>query len=308
MSRIREPCGVARVAGIGEILWDLLPNGRVLGGAPANFAYHAAQLGAAAAVISRVGDDAPGGEIVGQMSARGVDTEFVGRDALHPTGTVSVTVDNRGQPTYVIHEDVAWDFIDATDAARTYIRSVHAVCFGTLAQRAPRSRDTIRDLLEAVPDESLKVFDVNLRQHYYSPEILEVSLSAANVVKLSDEELPVIAAMFGLAAGAVECLEDLVRKFRLRLAALTRGAAGSVLWADGKVSDHAGVSVRVRDTVGAGDSFTAAVVMGLLAGHALDRINDQANRVAAWVCSHDGAAPLLPPEFCRPFEPQAGES
>lgn len=291
------------MVGVGEILWDVFPERRVLGGAPANFAFHARSLGAAAAVVSRVGTDELGDEIISEVDAHGVETRFLGRDPEHPTGTVSVSVDAGGKPAYVIHEDVAWDFITAGDDALAYVSEADAVCFGSLAQRAPTSKQTIQRLLAGLPETSLKVFDVNLRQSFYSSETIEASLASANVLKLSDEELPVVAKMAGVSGSDEECLEELARRFSLRLVALTRGSEGSVLWSEKKVSTHPGVAPReMKDTVGAGDSFTAAAVMGVLSGHPLDRVNDQANRVASWVCSKDGAAPALPEEYAAWFQ------
>lgn len=291
-----------RVVGIGEILWDVFPEKRVLGGAPANFAFHARSLGAAAAVVSRVGTDELGDQIVAEVGTHGVETRFLERDPVHPTGTVSVRVDTKGKPVYEIHEDVAWDFIAAGDEALGYVSEADAICFGSLAQRSSTSQRTIQRLLAGVPETALKVFDVNLRQSFYSPETIESSLVLANVLKLSDDELPAIAGMMDVSGSDEACLEELARRFSLRLAALTRGSKGSLLWSEKEISTHPGVAPpEMRDTVGAGDSFTATAVMGLLAGHPLDRVNDQANRVASWVCSQDGAAPALPEEYAGWF-------
>jgi fructokinase len=282
-----------RILALGEVLWDLLPTGPILGGAPANFACHARALGAQTTLLSRVGEDDLGREILRQLDAKGLPITAVQIDPQRPTGTVSVELSADGQPCYIIHEDVAWDAIEATDSALATAREADAVCFGSLAQRAAISRESIHRLATATKPEALRVFDINLRQSFYSPELIESSLGLANVLKLNDAELPVLAEMFAIAAN----VEALAVRFDLRAVALTRGGTGSVLWADGVRSEHPGVATTVRDTIGAGDSFTAALALGLLVGHPLDRINDHANRVAAYVCSQSGATPPLPPEL-----------
>ena len=289
------------VVGLGEILWDELPQGRVLGGAPANFAFCARGLGARAAVLSRVGADPLGDEILKTLEERGVETLLISRDPELPTGTVAVEVDATGKPSYGIREGVAWDAIESSAAAREHVGSVDALCFGSLAQRHPRARAALRELIGCARAESLRIFDVNLRQRYYSEEIITTSLEFASALKLSDEELPVLEAMLDLRGEPAACLEKIARRYDLRLVALTRGAEGSILWADGRTSEHPGIPAEVRDTVGAGDSFTAAMAMGWLAGHPLERIQEQASRVAAFVCTRDGAAPLLPTEFAAWF-------
>lgn len=274
-------------------MWDLLPTGPVLGGAPANFACHARALGADTTLISRVGDDDLGREIRRQLDGKGLPLPGIQIDPQRPTGTVSVELADDGQPRYIIHEDVAWDAIEATDAACCAAQEADAICFGSLAQRASISRASIQHLVSTAKPGALRVFDINLRQSFYSRELIESSLHLATVLKLNDAELPVLAEMFALAPD----VEALAARFNLRAVALTRGGTGSVLWADGQRSEHPGVATTVRDTIGAGDSFTAALTLGLLAGHPLDRINDHANRVAAYVCSQSGATPPLPTDL-----------
>lgn len=286
-----------KVIGVGEVLWDLLPAGKQLGGAPANFAYHAHALGAEARVVSRVGNDPLGHEILDRLQALGLTTDGVGVDLAAPTGTVSVELAADGQPRFTIHENVAWDRLVADEKSLAFAVHADAVCFGSLAQRSEPSRGSIRKLVAATPTAALRVFDINLRQQFYSREIVEESLRLANVLKLNDTELPVLAAMFGLGGGVREQLAALAERFALRAVALTRGAHGSVLLAGGAWSEHSGLTVKVVDSVGAGDAFTAAMTLGLLVGRPLDDINRHANEVAAYVCSQPGATPVLPASF-----------
>ena len=291
---------------VGEVLWDLLPGGRQLGGAPANFAYHAHALGAEAHLVTCVGDDPLGREILERLCALGLSTDLVGVDPSAPTGTVSVEVLADGQPRFTIREDVAWDRIEATPYALDAAAQADAVCFGTLAQRCEASRRAIRTLVVASPPAALRVFDVNLRQAFYSREVIEASLSASNALKVSEEELPVLAGLLGLRGGADEQIDDVARRFDLRLVALTRGARGSRLYAGGVWSDHGGLPADVVDTVGAGDAFTAALALGFLAGWDLDSINEAANALASFVCSQAGATPPLPARLrCRFEDAQA---
>jgi fructokinase len=283
--------------GIGEVLWDLLPTGRQLGGAPTNFAYHAQALGLRGRVVSAVGTDTPGQDILGRLDALGLDRSLVHQDAEHPTGTVDVTLDGEGLPSYVIHADVAWDFIPQTSQLLEQARDVTVVCYGTLAQRSPVSRATIQAFIQNTPADALRIFDVNLRQNYYSAETLRALLSLSNVVKLNEGELPIVTELLGIQERGVEALQCLVSRFKLRLAALTRGAQGSVLVTPAQVSEHPGLKATIVDTVGAGDAFTAAVAVGFLARHGLDEINDAANHLAAYICSQNGATPTVPDEL-----------
>ncbi len=282
------------IVGLGEVLWDLLPTGQQLGGAPANFTYHARALGAEARLISRVGQDALGRETLEHLAKLGVATECVEIDAQLPTGTVGVEIAADGQPNYQIHENVAWDAICGEAAGRRAVAMADAVCFGSLAQRDDRSGATIRSLVAASPARALRVFDINLRQHYHSREVIENSLLLANVLKANDAELPVLAALFNLAGNTRAQLACLAERFSLQLTVLTRGARGSLLFDGRNWSEHPGLAVTVQDTIGAGDAFTAATVLGFLSGRSLDGINAFANKVAAFVCSQSGATPPLP--------------
>jgi fructokinase len=289
------------VVGIGEVLWDLLPDSRQLGGAPINFACHAHALGAEAWTITRVGDDALGREIIAHLRTLGLRTEALTVDAGAPTGTVSVALAHDGQPTFTIHEQVAWDRLTLTAEAHTVVARADAVCFGSLGQRSDAARETIQTLVRAAPRDALRILDVNLRQQYYSHDLLDASLGLANVVKLNDHELPVLAALLGLSGDASQQLAELTRRYGLRMVALTRGAHGSLLYAEGRVSEHGGTPVRVVDSIGAGDAFTAALALGQLAGWDLDTINARANAVASFVCSQSGATPPLPQSLRQLF-------
>lgn len=281
-----------RIIGLGEILWDLLPSGKELGGAPANFAYHAQALGANSCVVSCIGKDALGDEILALLDEVNLDRLSLAVDSAHPTGTVSVSLDAKGVPAYVIHTGVAWDFIPWSDGLADLAQSASAVCFGSLCQRSPVSRRTIRAFLENTSPECPRVFDVNLRQSFYDRDVIHESCTLANIVKLNDEELPVLARLLGLRSKAtMDLLRELVDEYSLKLIALTRGSHGSILYTPGEVSEHAGYPAQIVDTVGAGDSFTAAIVIGVLNNEKLDCINDSANRLASYVCSQKGAMP-----------------
>jgi fructokinase len=294
LNRDRTPV----VVGLGEILWDLLPGGKQLGGAPANFAYHAKAMGAEAYAVSCVGGDELGDEILQRLAALGLSDDYVAVEATLPTGTVSVALDADGKPTYVIHEDVAWDFIAPRPELQGLAARTDCVCFGSLAQRSAVSRTTIRDFVTATRDDCLRIFDVNLRQHYFNIDTIAPGLSWATVLKLNDEELPVLAKLVSIEGTATEMLATFCRRYNLDLIALTSGGQGSLLFTLDAQSIQPGLPVDVADTVGAGDAFTAALAMGLLAGLELDVIAANANRVATYVCSQAGATPPLPDELC----------
>ena len=283
-----------RVLGIGEVLWDLLPTGRQLGGAPANFAGHARALGADARLISRVGRDPLGDEILQRLELSGLPTNTVAVDPIAPTGTVPVELSADGQPRFTITENVAWDRIEVSDSVFALAATADAICFGSLAQRAEPSRSGIRSIVAATPPGALRIFDINLRQHFYSPEVIESSLRLANVLKINEQELDVLADMLCLNHGREEQIGQLADRYELRAVALTRGDRGSLLYCGGQWSDQPGTPTVVKDTVGAGDAFAAAMTLGLLMDRPLDEINRHANAVAAYVCSCEGATPPLP--------------
>lgn len=285
------------IVGLGEVLWDLFPDGAQFGGAPANFACHAAMLGAEAFMVSQVGDDVLGDRAIAALRRRGVETRYISRSRDHATGTVQVTLDGAGQPRFEIAEDAAWDHIPWSDDLAELAGRTDAVGFGTLAQRGETSRETIRRFLESTGPGCLRIFDVNLRRPFIDRRVVLESLTLADAVKLNDEELPLLASMCGLAGSTREMLEGLRDRYGLRLVALTCGAEGAILLAGGEIVECAGISVAVKDTVGAGDAFTAAMAMGWLEGRALDAIGRHACRVAAFVCSQAGGTPELPAEL-----------
>jgi fructokinase len=285
------------IVGLGEVLWDLLPAGKQLGGAPANFAFHAQQLGARGVVVSAVGRDALGEEIKARLEQLGVSSKLHISDL--PTGTVSVKLDAAGVPSYVIHQPVAWDEMRDAGEGKDLAARTDVVCFGSLAQRSLTSRATIHAFLAATRrDQCLRVFDINLRQDFYSELVIRESLDMTGVFKLNDQELPVVAGLLGLPADEATFAESLLSRLpSLRVIALTRGPHGSALFTRDETNQHPGVPATLADTVGAGDAFTATLAIGLLRGEPLDRINAAANRVAAYVCSQHGATPKLPAEL-----------
>jgi len=292
------------VVGLGELLWDLFPAGKQLGGAPANFAYITAMLGDRGIVASRVGDDKLGQEALWQLKSSGLDVSRVQRDPVHPTGTVKVALDSKGQPEYEITENVAWDFLEFSEDWISLARSTSAVCFGSLAQRNPVSRATILAFLAALPSFAIGIFDVNLRQSYFTPEILRDSARHAKVIKLNHEEFPRFLDLLqcplknsaaSRESSDISAARWLCREFGLRLVCITRGGAGSLLVSAETYSEHPGFSVKVSDTVGAGDAFTAGLVHHALRGASLATMNIAANRMGAWVASQEGATPAADP-------------
>jgi fructokinase len=290
-----------KILAIGEILWDLLPTGPKLGGAPANFAYHARSLGADAGLVTRVGDDLLGREARSLLDQLGLPTDCVQVDPMRPTGTVAVTLGPDQVAAYSFPPDVAWDAIEPEELALARAAEADAVCFGTLAQRSAVSRHSIRRLVEATPANALRIFDVNLRQDFYDRDVIEQSLRLATALKLNEDEWPVLATLFGLSAESLQSsVEALASRFELSLVALTRGSQGSLIWADGVWSERGpGARIEVVDTVGAGDAFTAALVVSRLAGRPLDAIHRHAAAVASFVCTQAGATPTLPDHLAR---------
>ena len=283
------------VVGVGEILWDMLPTGRQLGGAPANFAYCSHLLGSRSVVASRVGTDPLGKDIRTALSKAGISDEFIQSDPSQPTGTAKVELDLARQPRFEIIQPVAWDFLEWTEAWRTLAESSAAVCFGSLAQRSAESRRTIARFLDATSPDSLRVFDVNLRQHFYSPEVIHESLKRANVVKLSHEEEPRVRDLLGIhEIGDLAFCRILIDRFHLKLVCVTRGRKGSLLCDSSGIDEHPGFQVKVKDTVGAGDAFTAGLIHGLMQGKCLRDLNQSANRMGAWVASQAGGMPEFP--------------
>ena len=281
-----------KVVGLGEVLWDLLPGGACLGGAPANFAYITTLMGDQGIVASCVGEDSRGLEAMRRMDELGLDIDHVQTDRQHPTGTVDVEVDGNGQPGFEIARDVAWDHLQWTLDWQHLAETVDAVCFGSLAQRAETSRATIRRFLAACAPGTLKIFDVNLRQSFYTPDILAQSMKLADIVKLNNDELPKIMSLTKISHdGELGSARRLIHDYDLKVVCITRGGHGSLLVTDTDSSEHPGFKVRVADTVGSGDAFTAGMVHEYLHGASLDLMNEVANLVGAWVASEVGAMP-----------------
>jgi fructokinase len=279
------------IIGLGEVLWDLLPGGKALGGAPFNFTFHAHQLGHDAVMVSRVGRDALGDEIRAQMRRLGLDDSFLQTDDAQPTGTVSVSVDEGGQPAYVIHEG-AWDHLAWDDRLTDLIRGARAVCFGSLVQRHPVARQTVRRFLAEAS--LLTVFDVNLRQEFYTREVLETSLAACRWAKFNDDELVVLQRMFSLSGSdQSEQMAALRRRFDLELVALTRGEDGCLVQTADEEIEVPGERVEVIDTVGAGDAFTAGLLCSVLKGKPVSEAARFANRLAARVAASRGGTPCF---------------
>lgn len=286
------------VVGMGEALWDVLPEGKKIGGAPANFAYHVSQFGLPSRVVSAVGNDPLGREIVENFTSKGLNHLI--EEVPYPTGTVQVEIDPAGVPQYDIKENVAWDNIPYTTRLEALAGQTRAVCFGSLAQRNVVSRDTINRFLDAMPQtaDSLVVFDVNLRQGFYTKEILCNSMKRCNILKINDEELVTVSRMFGYPG--ID-LQDkcwiLLGKYNLRMLILTCGINGSYVFTPGNVSFQPTPKVEVADTVGAGDSFTAAFIASLLKGKSVAEAHALAVRTSAFVCTRKGAMPELPPDI-----------
>ncbi|MDD6722657.1 MAG: carbohydrate kinase [Bacteroidales bacterium] len=288
------------VVGMGEALWDVLPEGKKIGGAPANFAYHVSQFGLPSYVVSAVGDDALGHEIIDNLTSKGLSLLIA--EVPYPTGTVQVEIDPAGIPQYEIKENVAWDNIPFTDTLEDLARNTQAVCFGSLAQRNVVSRETINRFLDVMPDNdsTLRVFDVNLRQGFYTKEILTNSMERCNILKINDEELVTVSRMFGYPG--ID-LQDkcwiLLGKYNLKMLILTCGINGSYVFTPGNVSFQPTPTVEVADTVGAGDSFTAAFIAAILKGKSVADAHSLAVRTSAYVCTKNGAMPILPPTLTK---------
>lgn len=281
------------VIGVGELLWDLFPSGKQLGGAPANFTFHAQQLGAAGYIISVVGNDDNGDEIIDLLVQKGMNTDFIGKLDKIPTGTVTVQLDTNGIPAYSIRENVAWDYMLFDPPVYQILGNAAAFCFGTLAQRSAHSLSTIQSFLKILPASCLVVFDVNLRQHYFTRELIESSLEYAAILKLNEEEFQVISDMLEIKGSEEDRITCLFANYHLQLIALTKGPSGSLLYAEKEVSRMSTPKVEVADTVGAGDAFTAAMIISILNGLPLEAVHQNAVDVSAFVASRNGGMPDL---------------
>jgi fructokinase len=282
------------MVGLGELIWDFLPNGKQLGGAPTNFACMSRLLGNQAAVASRIGGDELGREAHARLAALGVSTEYLQVDREHPTGTVRVRLDERGEAHFAMNENSAWDYLEWTNRWAELSLKADVVCFGTLGQRVEPARRTIIRFLEATRPDAVRIFDVNLRHTFFNRDMLARALELATVVKLNQPELSTLGRMLGFGAETDERLaRRLLDEFDLKLVAITRGERGSLLVTGEACSEHEGVRVVVKDTIGAGDAFVAALAHYYVRRAPLARISEVANRVGAWVATQEGATPKL---------------
>ncbi len=285
--------------GIGEILWDEFANYKVLGGAPTNFAFHANGLGAKGMIVSAVGNDKSGDEIINLLNKKELAHQL-SIDENHPTGSVSVTIDKNGSPAYIIHENRSWDFFTFESVHQQIAQQADAICFGSLAQRNVISGSAILKFIQSTRKDCLKIFDINLRQNYYTRDTIFKLIGLSDILKLNHEELDIVRTMFLNAENETDNLEELIALFDLKLIVLTKGKDGSRIFI-GKTNDsvYRSKPVEVLDSVGAGDSFSAVVALGYLKGLSLDKINRCASRVAAFVCSQKGATPKIPDNIIR---------
>lgn len=283
------------VVGIGEILWDMLPEGRKLGGAPANFAYHVSQLGLCSRIVSAVGHDMPGDDILNTLRAKNLDTDFIER-IDRPTGTVEISIDGKGIPEYSIKDNVAWDNIPFTDNLKRLAAKTKAIAFGSLAQRHHVSAMTINAFLDAIPEENeaLKIFDINLRQNFYDRNTVERSLQKCNILKLNDEETDTISRIIGISGTIEQVVNTIRKKYSIGILILTCGTKGSYVFGHGTMSFLPTPKVKTADTVGAGDSFTAAFTASILQGKSIEEAHQAAVDVSAFVCTQYGAMPVFP--------------
>lgn len=283
-----------KMVGLGEILWDMLPTGPVLGGAPTNFAYMASVLGDEGIIASRIGRDPLGEQANQQLDRLGLSNLFLQSDKQHGTGVAEVTLDSGGQPSFKIGESVAWDHLEWTQQWEELSAIADVICFGSLAQREPVSANTIDRFLKKSKSDSLRIFDVNLRQAYYGAAVLTRSLEHANIVKLSNHELSILASALDLRGDGEDALaRDLRQTFDLMLVCVTRGAHGSLLVSEQECVVHPGIPVKVVDAVGAGDAFAACLAHCFMRGYALSEISERSNRFASWVATQVGATPII---------------
>ena len=287
-----------KIVGLGEALWDCLPEGSKLGGAPANFAYHMSQFGYESLAVSALGKDRLGDETIKTFKKNHLS--FLMPRVDYPTGTVQVELDDDGIPTYEIKTGVAWDNIPYTNEIEKAAKECRAVCFGSLAQRSDVSRQTINSFLDSTPEKCLKIFDINLRQNFYTKEVIQESMRKCNILKINDEELVVIGRLFGYPGLDIEnkCWL-LMGKYHLDMLILTCGVNGSYVFVSQKVSFKETPKVKIADTVGAGDSFTACFLADILAGKSVEEAHELAVEVSAYVCTQEGAMPDIPEKYLK---------
>lgn len=281
------------VVGLGEVLWDMLPEGRKIGGAPVNFAYHAGQFGIDTMAVSAIGNDKLGEDTIAEMNGKHLNHIFP--SVPYPTGSVQVKLDEKGVPAYDIKENVAWDNIPFTNEIESVARSCRAVCFGSLAQRNTVSRSTIRKFIESTPNGCIRIFDINLRQNFYTSNVIRDSLEHCNILKINDEEIMLVSRMFNYDSSNIENVcRTIMEDFSLEMVILTCGTKGSYIFTKGGVSFMPTPKVNVADTVGAGDSFTGSFCAAILRGLPVAEAHKKAVEVSAYVCTQNGAMPEIP--------------
>lgn len=281
------------VVGLGEVLWDMLPEGRKIGGAPVNFAYHAGQFGIDTMAVSAIGNDKLGEDTIAEMNGKHLNHIFP--SVPYPTGSVQVSLDEKGVPAYDIKENVAWDNIPFTNEIESVARSCRAVCFGSLAQRNTVSRNTIRKFIESTPSGCIRIFDINLRQNFYTSNVIHDSLELCNILKINDEEIMLVSRMFNYDSSNIENVcRTIMEDFSLEMVILTCGTKGSYIFTKGGVSFMPTPKVNVADTVGAGDSFTGSFCAAILRGLPVAEAHKKAVEVSAYVCTQNGAMPEIP--------------
>lgn len=281
------------VVGLGEVLWDMLPEGRKIGGAPVNFAYHAGQFGIDTMAVSAIGNDKLGEDTIAEMNGKHLNHIFP--SVPYPTGSVQVSLDEKGVPAYAIKENVAWDNIPFTNEIESVARSCRAVCFGSLAQRNAVSRNTIRKFIESTPSGCIRIFDINLRQNFYTSNVIHDSLELCNILKINDEEIMLVSRMFNYDSSNIENVcRTIMEDFSLEMVILTCGTKGSYIFTKGGVSFMPTPKVNVADTVGAGDSFTGSFCAAILRGLPVAEAHKKAVEVSAYVCTQNGAMPEIP--------------
>lgn len=281
------------VVGLGEVLWDMLPEGRKIGGAPVNFAYHAGQFGIDTMAVSAIGNDKLGEDTIAEMNGKHLNHIFP--SVPYPTGSVQVKLDEKGVPAYDIKENVAWDNIPFTNEIESVARSCRAVCFGSLAQRNAVSRNTIRKFIESTPGGCIRIFDINLRQNFYTSNVIHDSLELCNILKINDEEIMLVSRMFNYDSSNIENVcRTIMEDFSLEMVILTCGTKGSYIFTKDGVSFMPTPKVNVADTVGAGDSFTGSFCAAILRGLPVAEAHKKAVEVSAYVCTQNGAMPEIP--------------
>jgi fructokinase len=292
---------IFNIVGLGEILWDIFPEGKKLGGAPTNFAYYAKSLGQNGIIASRVGSDPLGKEILDHIEDLVLDGTYIQSDSSYPTGTVDVKLDETGQPDYIINKKVAWDYLTLNNDLEKLALKADAVCFGTLAQRSSKSKDTISKFLKLTGNDTMKIFDINLRQNFYSGKMIRQSLEDANILKLNSHELEILKDMLGHSndISEINLCKEIINDYDLELLCLTKGDRGSLILNRSDHFIHRGCKVEVADTVGAGDAFTAAMIVQYLKGKTLKEISNAANKLGSWVSSQRGATPAISEKFLK---------